>query len=194
MSEQSPSSTSLHGFCKTYNLSKTTVHRYCRDNGIPTSSGLSVEAVERLKVAFNIMEPLQNKAPSSSTNSKIVYVPSSHIEVLPQETASALGLLHSQVVKPKTFRSIEMNGTAQTLVGQVIQLHGQVQTMKATNDQTEASLDEREQTIEQAYEVALQLGKDAKAEVERNQQLGERSEEVGAKEEDLKKLLQKLFL
>lgn len=194
MSEQAPSSTSLHGFCKTYNLSKTTVHRYCRENDIPTSNGLSADAVDRLKVAFNIPEPLQNKASSSSTASKVVHVPPSHVEVLPQETASALELLHSQVVKPKTFRSIEMNGTAQTLVGQVMQLHGQVKTMKATNDQTEAKLDEREQTIEQAYEIALQLGKEAKAEVDRNQQLAEKSEQVEGKEEDLKKLLQKLFL
>ena len=48
--------TSLHGFCKTHNLAKSSVSRKAKELGIDTSSGLSADDCDRLKAAFKVSE------------------------------------------------------------------------------------------------------------------------------------------
>lgn len=52
---------SLSQFCKIHNLSKSTVWQHCKDHGIPTSEGLSPDAVELLKTAFGVFDCNQPK-------------------------------------------------------------------------------------------------------------------------------------
>ena len=48
---------SLHGFCKRFDLSKSTVHRRCRLLGIDTSDGLTADAVDQLIQEFDLESP-----------------------------------------------------------------------------------------------------------------------------------------
>lgn len=194
MSEQSPSSTSLHGFCKQFDLSKTTVHRYCRENDIPTSNGLSAEAVGRLKVAFNIVEPQQNQPSSRSKGEMVVHVPQSQIDILPPDLANKLDQLHSQIVKPQTFQPVEMNGTGEEIVLTVFQVAEKVEGMKSANDATEADLQSRREKMQKVDELKNRLLKTAKSELTRNEQLAEEAQAVKTEEDSIKKQLLELLM
>lgn len=194
MSEQFPSSTSLHGFCKQFDLSKTTVHRYCKDQGISTSNGLSAEAVAKLKVAFNVMEPQQNKPSSPSNGELVVHVPQSQIDILPSDMANRLDQLHSQIVMPQTFQPIQMNGTGEEIVLAVFQVAEKVEGMKSANDATEADLQSRREKMQKVDELKNRLLKTAKSELNRNEQLAEEAEAVKAEEAAIKKQLLELLM
>ncbi|NEP17570.1 MAG: hypothetical protein F6J97_11795 [Leptolyngbya sp. SIO4C1] len=49
--------TSLHAFCKTHSLAKSTVHRKAKDLGIDTRDGLSSAAQQQLLAAFGLAQP-----------------------------------------------------------------------------------------------------------------------------------------
>lgn len=54
--------TSLHGFCKTHNLPKSTVHSFLTSEGFDLSQGMTDEAIAAAKIEFNI-KPEQSQQP-----------------------------------------------------------------------------------------------------------------------------------
>lgn len=190
-------STTLHSFCKTYNLPKTTVHRYCTQNGIPTSEGLSADAVQKLIVAFRVdtiaalpaAQTTETAQEQDSKQLRITHVPKSHIQVLPPEKSTGLSRLKERYVKPKTFQAVNANGSAEQVVDGVFMLADIVEQMKSSNDEAEQQLEERAQSIDDAAEILDGLTKEVKSEFERNADIAEKSETVESKAEQLKKKL-----
>lgn len=182
-------SISLHTFCKNYDLPKTTVHRYCKANNISTSEGLSVETVNQIKAHFRVTETALEQG---SNDSQMIHVPRSHIQVLPPEKMTALAQLADRYAKPKTLQTVNLNGSAEQVVNGVMMFAEIVDEMKASNDEAEQLLNEREETIDNAAEILESLTKEANSEFNRNLNIAEKAETVESKAEQLKKKLAKL--
>lgn len=69
---------SLSQFCKINGLSKTSVHRYCKDQGIETSNGLSMDDRTKLLKQFK------------TTSKAIVHSQPSNVDVVPPEAKNPL--------------------------------------------------------------------------------------------------------
>ena len=182
--------TSLHGFCKAYQLPKTSVSRRAKEIGIDTSSGLSLDDCDRLKAEFDISESVH--AEDETIIAELVDdLADCGIQKMSGDRSAALDDLLGtfqamEVYKPK---QIDLNGSQDEIADLLTVYASKIQEKQTLIDGRKAALSDREEKLEKAR-LALSLmgsvdtGIDSEA-----LKINDKAEKLGAVELDVKKQL-----
>ena len=146
--------TSLHSFCKTHDLPKTSVKRFLNDEGFSTSDGLSQEAIAAALVEFkpagsagnpNVLPPAGYADPFAGINAGGAMVPTGY---QPTDRSLAVAMSEQRVKQICQGASINQQQTVQAAIESGDQLGAQLGVFLGERT-IQAAEQQRQRMIEQ---------------------------------------------
>jgi len=130
---------SIHGFCKTHNLSKTTVHRWLKDQGFDTSQGMDDAAIAAATAEFVPVPVATEAAPLGTTTEFTTGNHRGHLALPSQPAAVDLAMYRGEDAALSSFEPEDIERFLEACDGFVAAVDADYEHQKAVTAQKEAA-------------------------------------------------------
>ena len=152
---------SIHGFCKTHKLSKTTVHRWLKDQGFDTSEGMNDDAISAATAEFGVGKlqvSADESTPNSTPNSTTTFTTGNHRGqlVLPDQPAAVdLAVYRGEDAALSSFEPEDIERFLDACDGFVSAVDADYEHQKAVTTQKEIAAAKVRAKVEEVKQAQL---------------------------------------